>query len=173
MIYHIRKNIYKFGEDFVIKPIGGEFLFKVTSIKKGYYLYDKNGLQVGQITFEKGKASIVAPESSAIIVYKNDYSYSIDSKQIDDENPKEQIDKTCFKENKVINMIFGTPNSYKYDIYEKSEGKKQPEIVANIIPDVSDNNFYKIRINGGENILKLIMVILAIDKLNSDPNNRY
>lgn len=173
MIFNIKKALFNEVEDYLIKPIEGNFEVRVAKLKKGYYLYDTIGGQVGQIMFEKGTAKIVAPDSPSIVV-------SISSSATNEyivydgifEDTK-SVKNTSFKKvNTSEYMIYGKAKDYKYDIYEKKKDNKMPIVSANVINDMNSNDIYKIRILDAKNILKTLMICLAIDKLNLDPNSR-
>ena len=172
MVFNLKKNLYK-SDDFLIKAVGGDFFFRISMFKKGFYLYNTAGEQVGQILFEKNKAIIVASESSSAVVFINELGKIFIEKNSSFADKKFMPDRKLEKIHTQNNFIFGMPQDYKYDIYEKEMGDKTPDIVANIIPNIYNKDYYKVKINGGKNILKLIMIIIAVDKLCKDPYGKY
>lgn len=175
MIFSIKKALFNEIKDYRIKPNHGVFEVRVAKLTKGYYLYDKNGVQVGQIVFSKGNAKIVVPDSSAIDIVlideKNRYMITDGICSLEDEKSIEKVEEK--KENLYEYMIYGKPEEYRFDIYEKKKGEKLPRVSANIINDISNNAFYKVRIVDTDNLLKTLMICLAIDKLNLDPESNF
>ncbi|MFW5780826.1 MAG: hypothetical protein ACOCWI_05185 [Bacillota bacterium] len=168
MILRIKKELYKDENDFVIES--GEFYATVVKFIKSYAIYNNQDEQICQIEFKELLAKVIVAESAAINIVRRGQSYIIDKAFIDDESITNPSTK---KENKSKYFIYGKPLEYKYDIYEQTVGAKRPELAATVINDINDNQFYKIRISGGSNMLKLLAISLAIAKLNSDPESNY
>lgn len=174
MIFKLKKALFKEINDYMVHSNDDSLKIKVAKLKKGYYLYNTKGVQVGQITFYKGKAIIVAPESASLTIIRNvDNSYAVMDTETADEELKEIKNKQMRKKSFSEYMIYGNAESYNYDIYEKQKNIKTPKIVANVINDIYNSSFYKVRILGGSNLLKIIMLCLVIDKLNLDKENKY
>ncbi|MDD4315892.1 MAG: hypothetical protein PHC84_01885 [Clostridia bacterium] len=170
MIFRVKKALFNEIDDYAISSDG--FFVKVAKLIKGYYLYGSEGQQVGQIIFEKGKATVVAVDSAALCVYKNaDGTFGI-TENTPGEAEAAALNKSCRKQASQY-MIYGQAAEYRYDIYEKASSAKRPLPAANIITDIQSKDYYKIRVQEGGNILKLIMLAIAIDKLNVDPDCRF
>ncbi|HHU43970.1 MAG: hypothetical protein QM214_01220 [Bacillota bacterium] len=168
MVFRIKKELFKDVDDFVIRE--GDFYFSVAKFIKSYAIYNKQGAQIAQVEFKELKAKIIIAESGTFTVVRQGDGYSIEKAYIEKNGV---LDKDAKRQNKSVFSIFGKPTKYNYDIYEMSPTDKNPKVVANIIDDIDDNKYYKIRITGGSNILKLILISLAIAKLNIDPESRY
>jgi hypothetical protein len=166
MIFRIKKALYKEIDDFAIRA--ENFFVKVAKLLKGYYLYGKDGAQVAQIIFEKDKATAVAADSAPICICRAEQSYVVIDKTDEEEAG---LNKKLRKQTSEF-IIYGQPFLYRYDIYEIKAPSKSSRLAANVINDLASWDYYKVRALEG-NILKIIMIALAIDKLNSDPDNRY
>lgn len=165
MIFKVKKALYREVEDYAITADG--FFVKAAKLIKGYYLYGRDGGQVGQIIFERGKATVVVAEGASVCVLRGAEGYTVcDCKAEEDTNLNAGLRKQSPEY-----MIYGQTTQYRYDIYEKTSSSKKPLLAASVINDLQAPGYYKVRILGGSNILKLIMLALAIDKLNLDPES--
>lgn len=167
MIFRVKKALFREVDDYAITA--DSFFVKVAKLIKGYYLYGRDGGQVGQIIFERGKATAVVAEGASVCVLRSAEGYAIsDCIQEDAETNL----NTGLRKQSPEYMIYGQTAEYRYDIYEKTCSAKKPLLAANVINDLQAPGYYKVRILEGSNILKLIMIALAIDKLNLDPESR-
>lgn len=165
MIFRVKKALFREIDDYAISADG--FFVKAAKLLKGYYLYGKDGGQVGQIIFEKAKATVVVAEGASLCVLRGAEGYTVcDCKPDEDTNLNAGLHKQSPEY-----MIYGQTTEYRYDIYEKTSSAKKPLLAASVINDLQSPGYYKVRIIGGSNILKLIMMALAIDKLNLDPES--
>ncbi len=168
MIFKVKKALFKEVEDYAISADG--FFVKVAKLIKGYYLYGKDGTQVGQIIFERGKATVAVVDAASVCVLRTAEGFSIsDNKPEDTET---NLNKGMRRKSPEY-MIYGQATEYRYDIYEKTAAQNKPLLAANVINDLQSPGYYKVRVVEGSNILKLLMMAIALDKLNQDPESRF
>lgn len=172
MIFRLKKELFREINDYIIYPENKSFLIKVAKFKKGFYLYNNFGEQIGQIIFKKSSATITAPDSAALTLIRNvDKSFAIVEPFFDESDKKSITDKDERRRLTSEYMIYGNALGYNYDIYEKKGNQKLPQVVGVVINDTFDKQYYKLRINDAGNALKVIMIALAVDKLNLDPES--
>lgn len=163
MILTIKKALHKQKEDVCLSPIGNEFRIFVSSFRKGFYLYTEDGRQVGQVIFENGAATITAVDSSSMLVYACGGGIAVKKKTYSEEEKRSVQAAETQRIKSTEYFTQGEVKNYNYRIFEQ-EGKKSMEVAA-IIPDISDESNYRVRIAETGNILKLLMVIISIDRL--------
>lgn len=174
MIFRLKKALYKEIEDYIIYPENKAFLIKVAKFKKGFYLYSNAGQQIGQIIFKKSSATITAADSASMSLIRNiDESFAIVEPNFEEVDKKSITEKQARRKLNSEYMIYGNVDNYNYDIYEKKADQKMPYIVGTVINDIQDKNYYKLKVGGAANILKVIMICIAIDKLKLDPESKY
>ena len=77
-----------------------------------------------------------------------------------------KLEKQNYKNvlNKVYFTLMGDFEGYNYDIYANSE------VVGNVLPHESDG-YFKLRINEGGNVVRLMMMCLAVDRMTFEDKN--
>lgn len=174
MILSLKKGLHQEVDDYTIFPQDKSFLIKVAKFKKGFYLYNTNGEQIGQIIMHKCSATITAPDSASLTVIKNiDNTYALIDTVINDAEKKSIKIKGKQRTLSSEYMVYGNADKYSYDIYEKKIGQKMPCVTGAVINDTVDGQYYKLKITNASNILIIIMICIAIDKLNYDPESKF
>ncbi len=164
MIYSIDRKLYENIDDTVIRSALGEFGFKVCKIKRGYYVYNKDGDQVAQIRFEPYTAYITVADSGTLCLTRDRYActYSIAPMPLIGKDSKLQEYQSRISGEYAL---MGNFEKMLFDIYFRSK------CVLNVIPDKDDEKYVKIRINEGGNLVMCVMLVVAICKLNDDPTS--
>lgn len=171
MIFKIDKEVYHLTKDYSVKNAIGETVCKVAVLSKGYYIYNKIGTQLAQITFEDNAALISIAKSKASypgaikirLVAPNQLKFSTNEIEKGDERYISQI-----KGGTQLNFsIWGKPKEYNFDIYEGSS------LYANVIPVVDDNKAYQIRTSEEANFLYVLLICFASEKLHYDPLSKF
>lgn len=165
MIYQIKKNVGASPDAVSVISAIGEFVCNVSVLGDGYYLFNKQGLQIAQIVFKDAGAIMsiartkpVFPGSLKISrLGKDEYVISANQVGAEDDQYLENI-----KGKKSENYsIWGTPSEYNYDIYC---GNK---LAANVLISATEPATMKINMGLDGNLLNVIMIALAVDKFNS------
>lgn len=163
MIFRILKNLYSLPGDFALRSEFGDLVCKTAYLNSGYYIYNKEGVQLAQLVFE-GNSALMSVASPAPVypgvirmtmVGKDDFVF--------DNNVIEKGDDQYIKNvkgKKARNFsIWGKPSEYGYDIYEGSA------VMANVIPYPADDSVYQVRVQENGNILYVLMICLAAERL--------
>ena len=161
MILKLKKDIFRSKSDYAVKNAIGEMICKVAILNRGYYIYNKLGQQVAQITFHKNTASmsIVKKEPSFPGAYKitmiSEDKFNFSYGEVE-------------KGGEAYNFsLWGTPSEHSFDIFSDST------LLANVVPDSSDINSYKIRTSDNCNVLYVLMIAFAVEKLRYDPQSKF
>lgn len=171
MILKLKKDIFRSKSDYAVKNAIGEMICKVAILNRGYYIYNKLGQQVAQITFHKNTASmsIVKKEPSFPGAYKitmiseDKFNFSYGEVEKGDEAYFGAV-----KGGEAYNFsLWGTPSEHSFDIFSDST------LLANVVPDSSDINSYKIRTSDNCNVLYVLMIAFAVEKLRYDPQSKF
>lgn len=163
MIFSIKKALYKEKVDFCITPVGEAFKIFVTSVRGGYYLFNEHKEQIGQLIFNGNDVELCASDSSAIILTRTTDGFEVKNRRFSPDEEKEVEAKDKQRTRPAKFFITGDFYDYFFTVYEKV--KKIPDVVARIIPDAADESYYRVRIEGGSNTLKILMIIIAIDRI--------
>lgn len=163
MIYKIKKNLSSSQEDYAIVSSLGELLCKVAVMTNGYYLYNKNGLQLAQIKIEDGKAYLsIARERPAFpgtIVLQGGQD-KFDISYLEPTEADKAVIETLCKAEAAAYTVWGMPSQNNYDLYL---GSKK---CANIVPCATNPEIYNINILDAGNALNIIMLAIAMDTFN-------
>lgn len=170
MIFTIKKELFKSNNDYAIKNIFNELVCKIARVKNGYYIYNKLGNQIAQLVFFKNA-------SAQISLVKTDPQYpgAITIQMLDEDNFRflantiEPGDDDFIKNIRGVQKtnnfsVWGKPSEYSYDIYDHSN------MVASVINNPENASEYKIKTTPYSNILQVIMICLAIEKIIEDPS---
>ncbi len=166
MIFRILKKLYGRAGDFALRSEMGDMLCKAAYLSSGYYIYNKLGDQVAQLSFEGNTANMaiatpnpVYPGAIKLVCAGKDSFYFTD-------NVIEKGDDAFIKNvkgNQKHNFsIWGKPSEYGFDIYD---GK---DVVANVIPYPQDEEVYQIRVHEKANVFYIFMICLAVERLQKD-----
>lgn len=163
MIFRILKNLYDLPGDFALRSEFGDFVCKTAYLNSGYYIYNKNGIQLAQLVFDGNTAlmSVASPKP----VYPGVVRMTMVGKDqfVFDNNVIEKGDEEYLKnvqsKKALAFSIWGKPSEYGYDIYEGSS------VIANVIPYPQDDSVYQVRAQGDGNILYILMICLAAERL--------
>lgn len=169
MILKIDKLMFDDDGDCVIRFLNGEIFCTVAKIANGYYIYNKNAEQIAQMLFYKKVCDLVmanpyvAKESSYVMEKQRGGELIIRRPKVKKRKIRKFIRnlERSHQENvlnKDIFKVVGDFENYNYDIYRNSE------TVGNILPD-SDDCYFKLRVNQGGNIVRLLMIALAVDRM--------
>lgn len=166
MIFVLNKNIHSMVDDAIIKSAIGQPVFKVSKVKHGYFVYNKDSEQVAQIVFEPYTAYVTVAESGTIVVCRSRYGadYDIAARQLASDE-KKYAEYSAAADGEYA--MAGSYENYNFDIYYNSR------CVMNVIPDRENPDQIKVRINEGGNLVVLVMIVLSIARLNSDPKSKY
>ncbi|MDD4120295.1 MAG: hypothetical protein PHG90_01720 [Clostridia bacterium] len=171
MIFKIKKQIFDMKSDYSVKNALGETVCKVAVLTKGYYIYNKTGIQLAQLTFEGNTASLAIAKSKpsypgAIkmrLNSPNNFKFSTNEIEKDDERFISAV-----KGGKTPEFsIWGKPKDYNFDIYEGSS------LYANVIPVVDDSSYYQVRTSDDANFLYVLLICFANEKLHFDPASKF
>ncbi len=165
MIFVLSKNIHSLLDDAVIKSAIGQPVFKVCKVKKGYFVYNKDGEQVAQIVYEPYLAKVTVAECGTLLVKRDKTKVDYEMSAM----PLTSADKKYAEyENRLEGeyAMAGDYESLTFDIYYNSK------CVMNVIPDKDNDDQIKVRINEGGNLVMLVMIVIAICKLNVDPKSK-
>ena len=182
MIFRILKNLHTRAGDFALRTEMGDMICKAAFLKSGFYIYNKNGNQVAQLTFTNDKKlakrdglknvngfnvaslSVVTPnpifpgEVKMCYHGKDRFSFSTNVIEKGDEKYLENI-----KGQQAYKFSFwGHPSEFSFDIFD---GK---DLVANVIPYLQDDEVYQVRVHEKGNLFFIFMLCLAVDMLQSE-----
>lgn len=162
MIIKLLKQIYKSPDDYAVKTPINELICKIAHFSGGYYLYNKKGDQVGQIMLENNVAYLSVPASvptypaTIKVMYNPQSGFSFPSNEIE-RGDEQFLDKIKGKTATEVISLRGDTAGYSYDIYSGNVA------VVNVVPSATEQDYYSIRINKDFNVLKGILIVLAID----------
>jgi|AGTN01.2.fsa_nt_gi hypothetical protein len=161
MILKLKKEFYRDAGDYAVKPERGEAIMKIASLPGGYYAYNKAGEQIGQVSFGGGFAQVSIGRKkggSAALSVVNDGGKL---KFLPYEAEKEDLRYLEGIEPgpAVKTTIWGDPKNYNYDLYEGNAK------VASFVPSTTDPDFYLLKWGESGNILKIILISLAVEGL--------
>lgn len=171
MIFKLKKQIYNMTDDYSVKNALGETFCKVAILTKGYYIYNKEGKQLAQLTFEDNTALISIAKSKPSypgalkirLIGPNKVKFSTNEIEKGDERYIASI-----KGGKQLEFsVWGKPKDYNFDIYE---GKT---LYANVIPVVGEDSEYQIRTTDESNFLYVLLICFASEKLHFDPQSKF
>ena len=63
MIVRVLKDLYKKSGDFALRDEFGNMMLKCAFVGKGYYIYNKRGIQIAQLAFGKNEASMAVAQN--------------------------------------------------------------------------------------------------------------
>lgn len=170
MIYKIKKQMYKESEDFAVRSEIGEVVciikpFLVNNAAVGYYIYNRSGEGIAQLTFEGTAAKIAIARKNgkfpgAITLEKRGpeaFGFSTNAMSKEDESYASKI-----KGGKTeAYSIWGKTANYSFDVYCGSK------ICANVVPVLGDEAVYQFKMGESGNFLVALMICLATERLNN------
>lgn len=167
MIFRILKKLYGRAGDFALRTEMGDMLCKAAYLSSGYYIYNKLGDQVAQLSFEGKRLQTMAiatpnpvyPGAVKMVCNGKD-NFSFFTNVID--KGDDQYIKNVKGKQSFNFSIWGKPSEYGYDIYD---GK---DLVANVIPLPQDEEVYQVRIHEKGNLFYIFMICLATERLQKD-----
>ncbi len=154
--------------DCIIRLIDGKVFCHIAKVVNGYYIYNVKGEQIAQMLFDKKSCDLVLAnpylpkESSYTLHLLRKGQFAVTPLKIEEKSDKKYIAKLEKKDTNVLNKaqftILGDFKGYNYDIYRASNP------VGNVLPH-EDDAYFKLRINEGGNIVRVMMLALAVDRL--------
>lgn len=168
MIFRVYKKLYEKAGDFALRSEMGDMICKAAYLKSGYYIYNKFGEQVAQLSFDdKAKVATMAvatpnpvyPGAINMALTGKD-SFSFYSNVI--EKGDDQFIKNVKGAKSYNFSIWGKPSEYGYDVYDGSD------LVANVIPYPQDEEVYQVKIHEKGNLFYIFMICLATERLQKD-----
>lgn len=163
MIFRILKNLYDLPGDFALRSEFGDFVCKTAYLNSGYYIYNKNGIQLAQLVFDGNSAFMSVASPTPVYPGVVRITMAGNDQFIFDSNVIEKGDEAYIKNVKGKKApafsVWGKPSEYGFDIYEGSS------VVANVIPYPQDDSVYQVRVQGDGNILYILMICLALERL--------
>lgn len=165
MIFRIPKDLYAALDDASIFSAIGEFAFKIAKIKKGYFVYNRDAIQIAQIEFRPYEARITVADHGTLTLTRERRATNYDIGPLKLEKEDEQFRQFQHKIDGEYALI-GSFAEMAFDVYFRAK------CVMNVIPDSSDPNFFKVRINEGGNLIILTLIAIAVNKLNNDPESK-
>lgn len=157
MNFNIRKKFF-LGEDDLSVVDGPRLLFKISELTQGFFVYNKGGEGIAQVVFQKKYAFITLraddqPTLPIRIIRKGNRFYiefydfatqGVNYKKAK-KNPKNRME------------IIGNPKKYNYKISENGE--------TLVSVTSTGEEFYNIDISSEVNNLKMVLGVIAIEKM--------
>lgn len=177
MIIKIDKLMWQDDGDCIIRYMDGRVFCHVAKVVNGYYIYNTKSDQIAQMLFYKKSCDLVvanpyvAKESSYTLHLARGGKLMVTPLEVKEKDDKKFIEKLeKEQEGSVLNKaeitIIGDFKAYNYDIYRASHA------VGNVLPH-EDDAYFKLRINEGGNIVRMLMFSLAVDRLSYEkPKDR-
>lgn len=166
MIFRILKKLYGRAGDFALRTELGDMICKSAYLSSGYYIYNKFGDQVAQLSFEGNVATMaiatpnpVYPGAIRMVMNGKD-NFSFYSNVI--EKGDDAFIKNVKGKQSYNFSIWGKPSEYGYDIYDGSD------LIANVIPFPQDEEVYQVKIHEKGNLFYVFMICLATERLQKD-----
>lgn len=165
MIVRVLKDLYKKSGDFALRDEFGNMMLKCAFVGKGYYIYNKRGIQIAQLAFGKNEASMAVAQNvpsypgAVRIVKLGCDNFEFETNVIekgDDQYTKNVVGRAVAKFS-----VWGPVSKYSYDIFDGSEK------VGEVIPYPADDGVFQIRTYSETNILYVFMITLALEWLNA------
>lgn len=160
-IFNAKKN-FKLNRDTELKALGGDMDLNVLALKDGFYI-SSEGKQVGQIALKDDKAIVTVANADSLVVKKVGSNYVVENKMLTPEEKNDIAYKDKGRYRPSTYIIHGNVKGYNYIIFEKSG--KLPETAVQVIPDYAEEEYFRFRIVGGTNVLKLVLIIISLDSL--------
>lgn len=167
MYVKLKKELYQHPGDFAVQSEIGEIICKIAKLSKGYYLYNKSGEQIAQITFEPGAATLAlahkkatAPTATKMVITAKDTF--LFPKNVYAKDDMDYLNNLSGQNNDNFS-IWGNVSKYGYDIYDGSK------IAANVVSSTEDPSVYTLKISETANIIKMILIAVAAEALNYSP----
>ncbi|MGI6213393.1 MAG: hypothetical protein ACOYIQ_02430 [Christensenellales bacterium] len=169
MIIKIDKLIFKDDGDCIIRYMDGRVFCHIAKVANGYYIYNVKGEQIAQMLFGKKSCDLVLAnpylpkESSYTLHLLKNGNFAVTPLEIDELRDRRFIERLQKEQevsvlNKAEFTLVGDFREYNYDIYRGSIA------AGNVLPH-EDDAYFKVRINEGGNIVRVMMLALAIDRL--------
>jgi len=162
MILKLKKKAYEQEKaSFAVTNEFGEFIAIVSKVKKGFYITNRDGERIGQIAFNKQQAKVEVANDRyddvlTVLTQMPDGRFLIEGASLFDalDNAGQPILSNRY-EDKI--SIWGNPNTYSYDMFS---GNKK---AASVSTYVKSPAILAVSIEGSYNVLRILMIILAID----------
>ena len=162
MIFEFTKQLTALGSDYPIYDINNTLLFNIDFIKNGFNFNNTQNKLIAQTIKNKNDVTISIADSPSIFI---DNNFNIKPNNLDENSLDKEI-KTEEKRNLVYSYeIFGNPNIYSYDLFEKKNGEIKPKVVANIIDCPLNDKIFKVRIDDNCNFIRVLSIIFSINML--------
>lgn len=168
MIIKIDKLMHQDDGDCVIRLMSGKPFCHVAKIVNGYYIYNVQGEQIAQMLFGKTSCDIalanphLPKESSYTLHLLRGGRFTVSALELDKDDKKFIAKLKKDQEDTILNKaeftILGDFKGYNYDVYRTGNA------VGNVLPH-EDDGYFKLRINEGGNIIRVMMLTLAVDRL--------
>jgi hypothetical protein len=139
--------------------------FKISPIKKGVMIYNLRGVLVGQALVTERGVNVSTADSGALTVSKIGDTVEIGGlKPAKDE--KKEIGNSAEKREVCGEFIFfGNCSASKYEIFEKTPREIKPKLMFRAVAHPINDRLVNIDIAEGANILRSILLCLAIGYL--------
>lgn len=165
MIVRVLKKLYEKAGDFALRDELGNMICKTAYLGAGYYIYNKRGSQVAQLVFQKNTATMSVISSvpsypGAVKMTALAPDNFVFDMNVIDKGDDQFVKNVKGREAKRFSL-WGTPSAYSFDIFDGSER------VGEVIPYPADNGVYQIRTFEDTNLLYVLMICLAQEKLNA------
>ncbi|MFA5450275.1 MAG: hypothetical protein WC292_07575 [Clostridia bacterium] len=171
MIFKIKKGLYNTPDDYAVRSEVGEVFCKIARLKKGYYLYNKLGEQIAQVTFDKNTASLNiarragnSMDTTKLVRTASDNFSFVTNEVAKEDTP--YLDNLRGQSSETLS-IWGDTATYNYDIFNGSK------VAANIVPSTTEPTEYTVKMGETGNLIKIIMVAIAAERLNNDPFSKH
>lgn len=133
---------------------------KLTPIKDGVLLYELKGMTlIGQIFFSKKNksATVSIADSKTFVIAPNGEGFAV--------MPYKEQDLPYSYE------IFGPCRKYAYTLFEYKKGVIQPRTAAQVKKATSNSPLFMVTLNEQCNIIRNLLIVVAINGLIQKENN--
>lgn len=137
-------------------------LFKITLIVGGILLYNISGVLIAQIFVKDNVATAAVADGASLKIEKNIDGYQISQITLPSAEKNKITRPASERVLKSEYILFGKPNLGRYQLFEKKPQQIKPLVAATVITAPLSENYLKIKIEEGSNILRLLSIILSI-----------
>lgn len=160
MIFEFPKLLNRLGGDYKIIE-NNQVLMYVDFIKHGIILKNQSKNLIAQIIRDKKGVAISIADSPTLFVNNG---YVITDSFIDKKSLK-NTDLSKARLSEYEYFTFGNPDNFHYELFRKKKASVFPELMANVINNPLNDDYFKIRTNDSLNILKTLSLVFAITLL--------
>ena len=168
MIFRVIKKLYGKAGDFALRSEMGDMICKAAYLSSGYYIYNKFGEQVAQLSFDDKEKVATMAIATPNPVYPGAIRMACNGKDnfsffanVIEKGDDQYIQNVKGKQSYNFS-IWGKPSEYGFDIYDDKD------LVANVIPFPQDEEVYQVRIHEKGNLFYIFMICLAVERLQKD-----